>query len=322
MAKTKRLLILGNGFDLDLGLKTKFSDFATSDSWEFLYDDAPLIKFLNDNAKKDQWFDIETLLKLYAQRVDANGYVDIRDFNGDLVNRMYPTDDDSEIDEKGFYELVSKMTAFIKEQEDIVNILPETCAALLFKAIVNVNSFEPIYTFNYTDLNKLAEKLDIQTKVDFVSVHGNIKSGPILGIEDTADVRHGYSFLYKTFDANYSSNNLKYDLDEAKLVIFFGHSLGNADYHYFETFFKNQCDPNMPETDKVHIIFFTYDDKSRRKILEQLRDMNKNRTDYLFSLNELEIICTSKEEDRLKLERLLKEIQNDTNIIGLPISVL
>lgn len=32
----KKLLILGNGFDIDLGLKTRYSNFANSDIWKTL----------------------------------------------------------------------------------------------------------------------------------------------------------------------------------------------------------------------------------------------------------------------------------------------
>lgn len=32
----KKLLILGNGFDIDLGMKTKYSDFAKSHYWDDL----------------------------------------------------------------------------------------------------------------------------------------------------------------------------------------------------------------------------------------------------------------------------------------------
>lgn len=30
----KRLLIIGNGFDIDLGLKTRYSDFSKSNNWK------------------------------------------------------------------------------------------------------------------------------------------------------------------------------------------------------------------------------------------------------------------------------------------------
>lgn len=34
-----KVLILGNGFDLDLGMKTRYSDFANSDIWKQSFQD-------------------------------------------------------------------------------------------------------------------------------------------------------------------------------------------------------------------------------------------------------------------------------------------
>ena len=57
---TKKILILGNGFDLDLGRKTLYKDFYES---EFCPKDypAPLIKHLNekwtDNLESVKWYD-------------------------------------------------------------------------------------------------------------------------------------------------------------------------------------------------------------------------------------------------------------------------
>lgn len=36
----KKILILGNGFDIDLGLKTRYSDFANSKIWEKLMENS------------------------------------------------------------------------------------------------------------------------------------------------------------------------------------------------------------------------------------------------------------------------------------------
>lgn len=38
----KKILILGNGFDIDLGLKTRFSDFANSKIWDKLMENSLL----------------------------------------------------------------------------------------------------------------------------------------------------------------------------------------------------------------------------------------------------------------------------------------
>lgn len=46
------VLILGNGFDLDLGLKTKYSDFTGSDEWrKYSSVESNLFQYLD--AKKE-----------------------------------------------------------------------------------------------------------------------------------------------------------------------------------------------------------------------------------------------------------------------------
>ena len=68
--ESKRIvLVLGNGFDLDLGLKTSYRDFWES---EFCPKDypAPLIRYLNghfqDNLDSVRWYDLENELHNYG----------------------------------------------------------------------------------------------------------------------------------------------------------------------------------------------------------------------------------------------------------------
>ncbi len=70
MTETRRIvLILGNGFDLDLGLKTSYKDFWES---EFCPKDypAPLIKYLDEktssNREEVRWYDLEKELLNYG----------------------------------------------------------------------------------------------------------------------------------------------------------------------------------------------------------------------------------------------------------------
>ena len=69
-----KILILGNGFDLDLGLETKYSDFAKSQQWKDLYEtfkrpsENNLAGFLNKKATEQSWFAIEDCLVEYAQK--------------------------------------------------------------------------------------------------------------------------------------------------------------------------------------------------------------------------------------------------------------
>lgn len=77
----KIVLILGNGFDLDLGLKTSYKDFWES---EFCPKDypAPLIEHLNERWDDDleavRWYDLENELMNYYQKViHADSKIDV-----------------------------------------------------------------------------------------------------------------------------------------------------------------------------------------------------------------------------------------------------
>ena len=83
---TKKILILGNGFDLDLGRKTLYKDFYES---EFCPKDypAPIIKHLNekwtDNLESVKWYDLENEILNYYEKIrhrEITGY-DLYDVN-------------------------------------------------------------------------------------------------------------------------------------------------------------------------------------------------------------------------------------------------
>ena len=119
----------------------------------------------------------------------------------------------------------------------------------------------------------------------------------ILGINDSVGTIDGnYDFLRKSFNLHYGSHPVSYDLQDADEVVFFGHSLGDNDYHYFQSFFKHQCKMNMERHERRDITIFTYNDSSRREIMHTLHKMNDGQTSLLFQNNNLRIFCTEDEE--------------------------
>lgn len=66
------LLILGNGFDLDLGLHTRYSEFWDSDRWKEIKKTCPeqyLVTSLERYRITNHWFDLESGLKDGAARL-------------------------------------------------------------------------------------------------------------------------------------------------------------------------------------------------------------------------------------------------------------
>ena len=82
----KKILILGNGFDLDLGRKTSYKNFYESDFCPNDYP-APIIKHLNekwiDNLEAVKWYDLENEILNYYEKIEhkeITGY-DLYDVN-------------------------------------------------------------------------------------------------------------------------------------------------------------------------------------------------------------------------------------------------
>ena len=74
------VLVLGNGFDFDLGLRTSYKDFWESEHCPKDYP-APLVKHLNekwpDNLDKVKWYDLENELLQYFRRTHHRDTYDL-----------------------------------------------------------------------------------------------------------------------------------------------------------------------------------------------------------------------------------------------------
>lgn len=296
----KKVFIIGNGFDLDLGWKTRYSDFAKSPFWHsegISYDG--LSEFLYNKSQLEKWFDLEMALLEYASTDDGH--------------RFFSRNDYALRKDRNQFDLLttSLMDYLAKEQEK--PIYKESVAAKVFRAIIANGYFTSIYTFNYTDLYKIAIQLGLNSSFPFEYVHGSLeKRNAILGVEDKTDLQQGYSFLYKTFNSHYESHHIQYDLAEADEVVFFGHSLGKNDYHYFQQFFRRQSTEELTRNQSKRITIFTYDDNSRINLMEQLREMNDKNTNLLYSMNDFQLICTKDGLESERLKRFLFHLKKDS----------
>ena len=299
--KKKKVFIIGNGFDLDLGWKTRYSDVAKSSFWRLSenYSFVELTAFLKRKVQTHKWFDLEMALQEYASVTDRYIY----------PNNKFTRQEDYRV----FEELTNSLMDYLSEEQQ-KPINTDSIAAKVFRSIIDNGYFTSIYTFNYTNLGLMAKQLNLDATISFEYVHGSIeKRSAILGVEDKTDLRPGYSFLYKTFNRNYESHHIQYDMAEADEIVFFGHSLGRNDYHYFQQLFRMQSSENLQRANSKRITIFTYDDDSRIDILEQLREMNDKNTNLLFSQNDFQFICTKYDiTDKERLKRFFNHLAKDS----------
>lgn len=67
----RKTVIIGNGFDLSLGLPTSYSHFIKSEYFIHLLSSNKLCRYLADTYERCNWVDIEASLKEYAEKTES-----------------------------------------------------------------------------------------------------------------------------------------------------------------------------------------------------------------------------------------------------------
>lgn len=292
-----KVLILGNGFDLELGMKTRYSDFANSDIWEQSFQDdmqiyrpETLIGYLNKEKEKNAWFDIEQSMLSYV--INKNDLYGI-------------PDNDINTDKNSFRKLCLALTMYLKNVQTYYRLRKNNVAIEVLKAVAANGYFRSIYTFNYTSLRQIASDTGITLgDTNIMHVHGSLADDDIiLGVmaDNASIIPEEYSFLYKDNSRYYRSNNMATDLDEANELVIFGHSINGMDFDYFREFFLKQAG-EKGDFKKKRITIFTYDENSDSQIRNSIRKIGINPR-QLFNRNELCFIHTKLLSDGDNLEQ-------------------
>lgn len=271
MTCIKNLLLIGNGFDLDIDYKTKYSDFAQiyKQYWPFNNATKGLGGYLQQRAKTDEWLDLESALLDYAS---ADNGAAKKTSDG-----LYPIDSDM----CDFEDLVLALRNYIVRITDQYSVNNKSLAAKVLRAILDGTGYK-VYSFNYTNLKRVAYALFVKDsmydkgkyELDYVPVHGCIDNNDIiLGVNPDAKVIPGYEFFLKKNQSKYHPNDLQQDLEQAQEITIYGLSMGKIDYPYFRNMFGSLCKGVMPITRKKHITLFTKDESSRMIILQQLSEL-------------------------------------------------
>ncbi len=302
---SKRLLIIGNGFDIDLGLKTRYSDFAKSKYWEKLVEntygvDQDLLNALKEAKETEAWFDIEKTMNDYVRAIRPEF------LETDIVDK----------DKKSFVDVSDALSKYLKEEQASRSIKKSSYAAQVLQMVTDVGGFE-YYTFNYTRLGSIANACGVKVDSSHIThVHGSLENDSIiLGVltDPANQIHEQYSFMYKDNSRFYSSNNMYEDFEKAEDIIFFGHSINGMDFPYFKEFFIKQSGMTG-EYKRKHITIFTYDDASNQQIRNSIRNAQVDLT-QLFRRNDINIIQTKQLYDNdsnelQKLELFTKRLKN------------
>lgn len=294
-----KILILGNGFNADLGLKVDYKDYFESHWYAELSDtakDSGLMKYIDYYGIQKNNYNIEKLL---------NDYV------GQLKSPINATND-----KNALFTLEKSFSKFV--DESIVAFNKDSCAFKVLSTFIKqkdlvVGGEYWIYSFCYTNFDKIRIKLSENDSLskdleDFCNgnyngnplganeifidfIHGrsdNDRYIAILGLSEDSmnsinpEIKEAYNFVIKEKQPNYKickKKSFLRSLDISDVISFFGFSFSDPDIPYFRLWLNTP--KNFDEKRKINL--YLRDNDDIENVLGTMRDTAKNNWDNFIS---------------------------------------
>lgn len=278
----KSILIVGNGFDLNLGYNTSYSHYLDSPYFKDLLSDNLLAIYLYKCLKESKWVDIEK--ELYKYSIGLFNKTTEGQFGKDTRKTKQ-----IESLKENYKRLCCSLRGYLRHAIDVEIQFKDNAAFRVLSEVLKSDINTYILTFNYTDI--IERLIDIyfqnRNKYRINHIHGSLSDNIVFGIEDSVDIAKEHVFLYKSHNTNQNINGLTSIFDNAESFKFFGYSLGETDHSYFDDFFKAQT---MPDCKSKSFVFYYYGDDAYDDLIWQLKQLTHNRLSYLKQYNRLEFI--------------------------------
>lgn len=293
---TNTVLLIGNGFDLDLGLKTSYADFIVSAIFEAGRQKACETKHVEAGLnivnriykvfrkRNCNWIDIEK--ELYNIATKNKNHYEYNDVDKATNNRC------SDYIKESYDNLVSLLCEYFNNL-DYSKIKKDSAAFRFINAVQYMDDVDVI-SFNYTNLDYL---LNPDCKIKPLYIHGTAKSeNIILGINESDNLKSGYGCMVKCYNKYYNSCNITGRLANADKVVIFGHSLGLTDYSYFKDFFNGLLDGKY----NADVTIFTLNGVSKINLCDEIKCMVKRELFKLMDKNLHFVFTEDLKDDELK----------------------
>lgn len=287
-------IIIGNGFDLSLGLPTRYSDFIASEFFRrHLEDKKPLFRnlhILNERNRESKWVDIEE--ELFNIATDLHQANPLLKYIDEFV---------SVSDLRAQYEILrSQLSSYINSLNEH-SINKESNAAKLIQQIGKSGSQTFIFNFNYTTnhIRSIINESDLFKRTGaptILSVHGQAKDNSIiLGSQDHKKITTATSFLCKSSSQNFGNHQFYEHVTHSSQIHIFGHSLGNSDESYFRFIFSELLTTrNTPGNGRRTISIYYYGEDNYLTLLNQIHTLSNYRLDLIRLYHSIRFIDVKK----------------------------
>ena len=253
---THSMIILGNGFDVALGIETRYSQFyeRSQDLRDFANSGNSLCQHILDNIKDGYWSDLECGLYKYSL----------------AITQKYGIGNQEQADKfkHDFNELRTALFNYLKDAAGAtVEVIKETPALGLN---IEWHKLEPQFlTFNYSINTANMASMngryilngdDSINENHFIYQHGSIYDMQacqnrqprdiVVGIDPNIQpVETAHSFLYKTKQRLHDLNSTLDSISKKNFYAIYGCSVGDSDATYFQAIFNNN------QHDKIFLIY-------------------------------------------------------------------
>lgn len=218
MKRFINVLVIGNGFDIDLGLKTKYSDFLNSEEFYSCIGNmkTKLGQYLKNAHETERWIDLEQQLKQFVCQEKS------------LKSDKFKRD----------FKILKEGLQLYLDKAQKTSLNDESLAYQLINKIKDEKTL--IINFNYTDtVERLLNSFGSNSNIIHHQIHGSLASGDIVvGVEDEAKLPEDYKFLIKGLNGYKGDSHFQESFIKCNNLIIFGHSLGITDSSFFYDVFS------------------------------------------------------------------------------------
>lgn len=289
------LYVIGNGFDINQGLATSYTDFYKH--YVDVISEDELIVELKKSIKSDinSWSDLEFELGQYSSKLEnPTEFIAIHEDIGDRLAEYLKTQEEmlsyAIIDQQKFYADIWNPYVYLnnKESNYIIQYFSNRSMSNGSIDIVTLNYTKTIESILNTDslpMTRLSELFGNQTLNSIVHIHGYQDDRMVMGVNDIDQISNkGFrenedivrSFVKNECNIACGSNvELTFSslIEEADLICIYGSSIGATDDLWWKKIGKKL------EDDKLFLIVFVKHDEeisSRRSYKESsIKNQNK-----------------------------------------------
>ena len=325
----KIVFIIGNGFDICLGLKTKYDDFYNYYLNKDTPENKPQVKKLKEHLKADHskedgykyWSDLEIGMGNYTTNFSSvedlkEAYYDLNDNLKAYIEEVNKKDLPSTIKSNKLIEDLSYPYKYLRTgfRDNVRKFLKKW----------ETSSYETyIISFNYTDtIERILKAKDGNVKLKdsyfqrsnllypMVHIHGTVDSYPLIGVNDKMQIKNEQlrenEEVQECLIKPKLNEMLAHSIDgravslikNATVICIFGHSLGDSDNMWWELVgerLKSDC----------IVIYFVYNpqEDARPQELNSIRRKYKKK---LLSKTNL-----TKEEKDIAFEKIYIALNTD-----------